>query len=171
MAQGAPLRSQLRRRIFWSAYVIDRMLATSLGRPTSIPDEEIDIEVPFDRDVDSLTNDEATGHTSMTSSLHLIDLVRIVSTIRRRIYRLDEFRSKDPIDLLRDLDEWDARIPKRASDAACTKIPCCTKDWFLSKSLDARLCLLRPLTADSRSADPGHLKLLAQYAADACETQ
>ncbi|GAA5990175.1 hypothetical protein JCM5350_002531 [Sporobolomyces pararoseus] len=167
----SPYILQLRRRVFWSAYRIDRMLATSLGRPTSIADEEIDIELPLDRDVNSLSLDEVKPHTSMTSSLHLLHLIRLVSTIRKRIYRLDEYRTKEPTEFLQALEQWENTIPSVASDPACMTVPCCTRDWFLSKSYDARLCLLRPLTADSKTANPEHLKLIAQSAAEACEIQ
>jgi hypothetical protein len=146
------------------------MLATSLGRPTSIADEEIDIELPLDRDVDSLTLDVVKPHTSMTSALYFIHLARLGSSIRKKIYRLDEERCKDPTESLQALDDWEARIPAIANDAACTTVPCCTKDWFLAKSFDAKLCILRPLTA-SKTSNPEHLKILAQSAAEACEIQ
>ncbi|GAA6022533.1 hypothetical protein JCM11491_005591 [Sporobolomyces phaffii] len=167
----SPYVMQLRRRIFWSTYLMDRMLATSLGRPTSIADEEIDIELPLDRNVDSLDLQSTDTYTSMSSALHLIHLIRLVGTIRRATYRLDGHASKEPTDLLRALAEWDEHIPGIASDPPSVSRPCCTRDWFLSKSADARLCLLRPLTVDSKTSDPEHLKLVAQYSADACEIQ
>ncbi|GAA5870303.1 hypothetical protein JCM16303_001956 [Sporobolomyces ruberrimus] len=164
---------QLRRRIFWSAYLMDRMLATSLGRPTSLADEEIDIELPLDCDVESLSLEQKPdkSYTSMTSSIHLIQLARRFDSARKRIYRLDGQGSKDPNDLLRALEEWESQIPAVSEEATCSSVPCCTRDWFLSKSFDARLCLLRPITVDSKTADPEHLKLLAQFAAEACEIQ
>lgn len=42
-----PLERDMRRRLFWSAYCIDRNLATALGRPPSISDEWISAKVIF----------------------------------------------------------------------------------------------------------------------------
>ncbi|GAA5923003.1 uncharacterized protein JCM15063_003496 [Sporobolomyces koalae] len=170
----SPYIVQLRRRTFWSAYLIDRMLATSLGRPCSIADEEIDNGLPLDYDVFDTVIDRAnppTAPTSMSSSICYLNLIRILGRIRRRMYRLDKPVTRDIRDLLVALDEWETTIPRGAVDPTCSSIPCCSRDWFLSKAFDARLCLLRPLTADSASADPNHLKLVARYAADACEIQ
>jgi len=40
-----PLRLEMRKRVFWCSYGIDRAASISLGRPFGIPDQEIDIEV------------------------------------------------------------------------------------------------------------------------------
>jgi hypothetical protein len=45
----SPYILQLRRRIFWAAYTLDRMMAMSLGRPSGISDSDIDIELPLVR--------------------------------------------------------------------------------------------------------------------------
>ena len=41
-----PLALDLRRRAFWTCYCIDRTLSTTMGRPTSIPEEWITAEMP-----------------------------------------------------------------------------------------------------------------------------
>uniref|UniRef100_A0A060SYU7 ARAD1A19866p n=1 Tax=Blastobotrys adeninivorans TaxID=409370 RepID=A0A060SYU7_BLAAD len=41
-----PLTLDLRRRVFWTCYCIDRVLATVMGRPTGVPDEWITTEIP-----------------------------------------------------------------------------------------------------------------------------
>lgn len=41
-----PLTLDLRRRVFWTCYCIDRVLATVMGRPTGIPDEWITTQIP-----------------------------------------------------------------------------------------------------------------------------
>jgi hypothetical protein len=40
-----PLRLEMRKRVFWCSYGIDRAASMTLGRPFAIPDQEIDIEV------------------------------------------------------------------------------------------------------------------------------
>lgn len=45
---------EMRRRLFWTIYVLERVIAISLGRPFSIPDRQIDVDLPdefFNTDV------------------------------------------------------------------------------------------------------------------------
>ncbi|GAA5832169.1 hypothetical protein JCM11251_004266 [Rhodosporidiobolus azoricus] len=170
----SPYILQLRKRIFWSAYTLDRMMAMSLGRPAGISDHDIDIELPLDYDCVSSTFDldnPPTETTSMTSSIQFIKLMRIESKIQKTAYRVDQPRDTRPEELLRLIDEWEAEIPAIASDPNCPNVPCCSRDWFLTRSADARMYLLRPWTADPRTAEPGLVRLIAKYAADACEIQ
>lgn len=37
---------EMRRRLFWTIYVLERAIAISLGRPLSIPDRQIDVDLP-----------------------------------------------------------------------------------------------------------------------------
>lgn len=39
------LKSQMRRRVFWCSYNLDRAVAITLGRPVGINDSDIDVEV------------------------------------------------------------------------------------------------------------------------------
>jgi hypothetical protein len=99
----SPREAQLRRRLFWSVYIIERYTAWSLGRPFSIAEEEVDAEPP------SNMNDTLNGGEGMHKILHSplmtpeiarkptlgrfiasIQLQRIVSQIHRRIYRVDK---------------------------------------------------------------------------------
>lgn len=40
-----PLELEMRRRLFWITYNLDRLLSQSLGRPPAIPDEFINVPV------------------------------------------------------------------------------------------------------------------------------
>ncbi|KAJ6087998.1 hypothetical protein N7467_006912 [Penicillium canescens] len=98
-----PHEAQLRRRLFWSVYITERYTAWSLGRPSSIAEEEIDTEPPFNID-DSIISDEtiqriSNNHPSMQAQqqkatlgrfIASIRLQRIVSRIHTRIYRVDK---------------------------------------------------------------------------------
>ncbi|KAJ5765930.1 hypothetical protein N7520_005489 [Penicillium odoratum] len=99
-----PHEAELRRRLFWSVYIIERYTAWSLGRPFSIAEEEIDAEPPSNID-DSLTNDDLleriinndlagqgsqTQHGKLGRFIASIQLQRIVSQIHTRIYRVDK---------------------------------------------------------------------------------
>ncbi|GAA6001857.1 hypothetical protein JCM10207_002353 [Rhodosporidiobolus poonsookiae] len=169
-----PYILQLRRRIFWTAYTLDRMLAMSLGRPLGIADHDIDIELPLDYDCVSATFDlqnPPAGATSMTSSILFIKLMRIYSLIHTTAYRVDRPNTERPEPLLRMLDEWETQIPPIAGDEQCYSVPCCSRDWFLWRSADAKMYLLRPRTLDPATAEPELIAHIARYAADACEIQ
>lgn len=98
-----PHEAQLRRRLFWSVYVTERYTAWSLGRPFSIPEEEIDAEPPLNID-DSINSDEIIeqivnnqlGTQAQQQSATIgkfiatIRLQRIVSQIHTRVYRVDK---------------------------------------------------------------------------------
>ena len=42
------LQVELRKRVFWCAYVIETQAAVMLGRPLGIPYQEVDVEVRFE---------------------------------------------------------------------------------------------------------------------------
>jgi hypothetical protein len=112
------LHSQLRKRIFWTAYTLDRMMAMSLGRPTGISDRDIDIGLPFNVDCVDLNptaplDDSIT--TSSTSSNRLIELKRIESRIQKHAYRVDRPTIEPPDELLQAIAEWETRIPAEAA--------------------------------------------------------
>lgn len=94
--------TELRRRLFWSVYIIERYTAWSLGRPFSVAEEEIDAAPPANID-DSITTDsviekilhnrpagrERTHKGTLGRFIASIQLQRIVSRIHTRIYRVD----------------------------------------------------------------------------------
>ncbi|GAA5947025.1 hypothetical protein JCM10213_007279 [Rhodosporidiobolus nylandii] len=149
-------------------------MAMSLGRPTSIPDHDIDIELPLDYHCGQATFDldnPPSGPTSMTSSIQFIKLMRIESLIQKTAYRVDKASDQRPEPLLRMIDEWVEQIPAIATDPKCHETPCCSRDWFLSRAADARMYLLRPHTTNVATAEPELVKLMAKYAAEACAIQ
>ncbi|KAL4965826.1 transcription factor domain-containing protein [Aspergillus stella-maris] len=96
-----PYEAQRRKRLFWSVYLNERSVSWSLGRPFSIPDEEIDVLPPADVD-DSLSEDapehlfqqprnpeEQWEGPNIRCFIACIKLSRISSTTRSRVYRLD----------------------------------------------------------------------------------
>jgi len=44
--QHGRIELEMRRRLFWTIYVLERVIAISLGRPFSIPDRQIDVDLP-----------------------------------------------------------------------------------------------------------------------------
>ncbi|KIR68094.1 hypothetical protein I314_01588 [Cryptococcus bacillisporus CA1873] len=116
-----PRRYEMKKRVFWAVYSLDRMMSAQLGRPSGIQDRDIDVELPLNVDVDfnqpealaamqsqqldmmdgKRPGDEyANGYgpvTSMTSAIHNIRLNQLKHRIQDAIYRLDKplFPTKD----------------------------------------------------------------------------
>ncbi|KAB8209559.1 fungal-specific transcription factor domain-containing protein [Aspergillus parasiticus] len=98
-----PLEAQLRRRLFWSVYVIERHVSWSLGRPFSIAEDEIDVQIPLDIDdptsryvgvehaMDDVSSDIAHGTNIPTIRRFIatVHLQRIMSRLHTKIYRVD----------------------------------------------------------------------------------
>ena len=110
-----PFTTQIRRRLFWVVYYLERVVSMSLGRPFSISDRHIDLDLPLDVDDDTLdpallTNPQPHSKpTSLTFAIYLFKLRRIDSRIQHKIYRADRplssLRPKmDPLYL--ELEEW-----------------------------------------------------------------
>ncbi|KAJ5988509.1 hypothetical protein N7481_003719 [Penicillium waksmanii] len=110
-----PFTTQMRRRLFWTVYYLERVVSMSLGRPFSISDRHIDLDLPIDVDDDIqdpalLTASQVPGKTTtLTFAIYLFKLRRIDSRIQHKIYRADRPLSSlrlkmDPLYL--ELEEW-----------------------------------------------------------------
>ncbi|BAE65318.1 unnamed protein product [Aspergillus oryzae RIB40] len=107
--------AQLRRRLFWTVYYLERVVSMSLGRPFSIADRNIDLPLPLDvdddvRDPTVLSAAPPTDRpTTMTFALFLIKVRQIDSKVQHKIYRADRplhtLRSKMDR-LFLELEEW-----------------------------------------------------------------
>ncbi|CAJ2506908.1 Uu.00g080940.m01.CDS01 [Anthostomella pinea] len=92
-----PFAIQMRRRLFWSIYSLERTIAISLGRPLSIPDRQIDIELPQEDARGGAREDSSSPHCSiaprrpsLSLAISLFELRRIESRIQHSIYRADK---------------------------------------------------------------------------------
>lgn len=99
-----PYEGQLRRRLFWSVYFLERVIAVSLGRPYSIADRDIDVGLPLEID-DTIRDDGLISRTqavalsptfqssrpssNLTLGIQCIRLARLESYIQTTIYRVD----------------------------------------------------------------------------------
>lgn len=100
-----PYEGQLRRRLFWTVYFLERVIAVSLGRPYSIADRDIDATLPLEID-DTVRDDGLIARTlavapsptfqasrpssNITLALQCIQLKRLESHIQESIYRVDK---------------------------------------------------------------------------------
>jgi hypothetical protein len=106
---------QIRRRCFWAAYNLDRIIMSSLHIPPSIPDSMITAKLYSnvdDEDLPLIASQlpyeaeipDATVLTSLSPSLHIVQCRRIQSEITAHTLRYD-FESQ-----LEDLLDWRIRI-------------------------------------------------------------
>lgn len=120
-----PFEAQLQRRLFWSIYALESILAGTLGRPVSLSDCDIDQPFPLAIDNDDClsrasTEDEYTSHLHhqptyslaqfvLLSKLHIFE-----ARIQRTVYRVD--RSVQALQpkmyrLIEDLEAWLLTLP------------------------------------------------------------
>jgi hypothetical protein len=122
------LEAQLRRRLFWSVYALESILAGALGRPMSLSDCDIDQPLPLSiNDSDHMqginTNyvhgsmtlgQEAYPPTNLTQFILLSQLRTFEARIQRTIYRVDRTISAlqpKMYRLISDLDAWRQNLP------------------------------------------------------------
>lgn len=120
--------AQLRRRLFWSVYALESILAGTLGRPISLSDCDIDQPLPFSiDDADRMTNvpsnylhtapeslQRAYPHTNLTQFILLSQLHVFEARIQRTVYRVDrKVAALEPKmhRLLADLEAWKQNMP------------------------------------------------------------
>lgn len=83
--QFTPFVKDLRRRLFWCAYSLDRQICVYLGRPFGIPEESISTKFPVELDDCLINPNEEHDFTNTSNSL---PTYKIISTNFFRIRRL-----------------------------------------------------------------------------------
>jgi len=117
---------EMRKRLFWFCYTMDRQISIPLGRPFSISDRDIDVVLPLDVDEScqdirllelASTLDPDAPHvesTNLTAFLHILRLRRIESSVQQSIYRVDQAVNvtDEEVDYyLEQLEKWKNKIP------------------------------------------------------------
>lgn len=116
-------QSAMKRRVFWCAYVLDRNLGISLGRPFSLRDEAFDVEFPDEGDNDEelahpgafpigggLSPNIVVARASFSGSIYLFRMTKILSNIKTTIHRVSQPSvGKWQVDL----PEWQAGIHRQ----------------------------------------------------------
>lgn len=121
----SPLEAQLQRRLFWSIYALESILAGTLGRPISLSDCDIDQPLPLAIDDDerlsrASSEDEYQSNTDNNVPQSLIQFVLLSqlhvfeARIQRTIYRVD--RTVDSLQpkmhrVVADLEAWHQELP------------------------------------------------------------
>lgn len=129
------LLQDLKSRIFWSAYGIERINGLVLGRPFSISD--IDIDAPFPLD----------NNNEVRIACHVIKLRRIQSSIYTFIYKpiqlVDTPEDLDAtrVEIMLELNEWMSTFPYKDNANSTFE----TNNWSLISYHNSILLLLRPV--------------------------
>jgi hypothetical protein len=150
-----------------NSYTLDRMVSLLLGRPPGISDDDIDAELP------SIEEGPADSKP-MASAVHYIKLKQLESKIQRAVFSVGRRTAISPADVrqfLQALEQWEQEIPEESLLEDHWAVPCCSRDWFLLRAVEARLHLLRPLCDEEGEMTRHFLPLLAQTAAQGCELQ
>ncbi|KAI1012814.1 hypothetical protein LB504_008494 [Fusarium proliferatum] len=152
-----PTFDQRRKRIFWTAYVLERSVARTMGRPHSISDRDIDVALPANID-DELDTDEAilaaisksSQHpslvTTLTPAIHIFRLQQIDSKISYTVCRVDKdvsaIKPHKVARLRQALEVWKTTIPQ--TDPENKPHPYLTTDYHMIQYHKAIILLNLP---------------------------
>ncbi|KAF4445209.1 transcription activator acu-15 [Fusarium acutatum] len=153
----SPILDERRKRIFWTAYMLERSVARTMGRPHSISDRDIDVALPANID-DELDTDEAilatiaesnqhpSKITALTPAIHVFRLQQIDSKISHTVCRVDKdvsaIKPHKVARLRQALEEWKAAIPH--SDPENKPHPYLTTDYHMIQYHKAIILLNLP---------------------------
>lgn len=127
-----PLVYQQRMLTFWSAYSLERTISSSFGRPFTLSDLDIDVDLPINIDESitdgsllikeyylTLKDRKSKNVTSRMQAIHHFKFVKIESEIQNKIYRVDtEFESiprEEINDIILKMKQWASDIPPSSS--------------------------------------------------------
>lgn len=139
-----------RKRLFWSVYMMDRMVSTIRGRPLGIRDEDIDIEFPSQSDYDEIPNWKIGKVPSIEVPLHIIRLRHISGRILQDLYTPQNKNLDDnaKMILVRNLHQllvaWRKSMPFPLEELKNLYIPHLTTAWFDLNYYNMVIMLYRP---------------------------
>ncbi|KAK1145789.1 hypothetical protein N8T08_004030 [Aspergillus melleus] len=112
-----------RNRVWWTAYILDRSWSYMLGKPVSIPDEDIDVDLPSDVQPSSQSTAEDFADTAyLTAGVHVARIgAQIAASIYGRRPQVNTF-SQRVRQALQDLDGWLQGLPATLR-AAISQVP------------------------------------------------
>ncbi|KAL4895443.1 fungal-specific transcription factor domain-containing protein [Aspergillus ambiguus] len=114
------LERELRKRIFWSAYTLDKYLSVMFGRPRLLHDEDTDQELPDEMNDDDMLEEDPKRRTGsadcmMIASVLHFRLGRILGEISRELYTVNPRSRDSPLDtavhLVSELEKWRETAP------------------------------------------------------------
>ncbi|ERT01382.1 hypothetical protein HMPREF1624_02628 [Sporothrix schenckii ATCC 58251] len=141
----SPAQARTMRRLFWSAYVLDRFIALSFKRPFSIAENDIETHIPDDDDAEPMWR-------------RFIQIKRLESRIQTDVYGLGEphaVRRARLGPLLRAVDAWGASLDVDGDAASASPQLTCAERVYLRLQWHAAVAqLLRPFLSVLPADDP-----------------
>ncbi|RDW66537.1 hypothetical protein BP6252_10172 [Coleophoma cylindrospora] len=130
-----------RKRLFFSLYMMDRMVSIALGRPFSIRDEDVEIEPFADVDDDDLMDTDSLSQkhlalSAMAVPLHILQLRKIAGEIFHEVYtnknrHLDTMeRDRIVAGLHEKLIHWRRTMPFPLPESQVPRVPQLSTTWF-----------------------------------------
>ncbi|KAE8377409.1 acetyl-CoA synthetase-like protein [Aspergillus bertholletiae] len=117
---NAYLEREIRKRIFWSTYTLDKYLSVMFGRPRLIHEEDHDQELPDEVNDEDMSQDDVhrrigSPDCMMIASVLHYRLGRILGEVSRQLYTINP-RSREPplevaVRLTAELEEWKRTAP------------------------------------------------------------
>ncbi|KAF9346225.1 Transcriptional activator of fatty acid utilization, partial [Mortierella sp. AD094] len=116
-----PLETEIRKRLWWACYIMDRWVSASMGRPLAIDDNDCDVDYPSEIDQDwidsespssPLEHSEKVREESSFSLQYFVEnikLAQILGQILRRIYGATT-RNHGPIQVRSTVAELDSML-------------------------------------------------------------
>ncbi|KAJ5906148.1 uncharacterized protein N7473_003064 [Penicillium subrubescens] len=111
---------ELRKRVFWSVYTLDKYLSIMFGRPRLLHDEDIDQEFPGEMNDEDLLEEDPTRRTGSTDSMMIASVLhyrlgRILGEISRQLYSINPLSRDSPLEtaarLTSELEKWKESVP------------------------------------------------------------
>jgi hypothetical protein len=143
----------MKKRIFWSAYALDRNISVALGRPFCIQDRDINVELPLQLTDEQLLEENPPQKSlppniyDMSTFKHIIRLRQIHSKILRKFYPVntseqDGMQFQEARDQIRAaLEQWIMSTPRYISPTTATFQ---SFEWFQIAYNHALILLYRP---------------------------
>lgn len=105
-----------RKRLFWTAFVLDRIFASKLNHPPAIQDDDIDLDLPSELPTSTPSNNFGDAEYNVAN----ITLARLLSSIIRCVYSVRRQAEGTCADVssraqvcLNDLECWYKALPRR----------------------------------------------------------
>ncbi|KAJ5923626.1 hypothetical protein N7454_008871 [Penicillium verhagenii] len=136
------LELELRKRIFWSVYTLDKYLSIMFGRPRLLHDEDIDQELPDEINDEDLLEEDPMRRTGTTDSMMIASVLhyrlgRILGEISRQLYSINPLSRDSPLDtavrLTSELERWKESVPPLFNSVQPTSLipPLCRQSQVL----------------------------------------
>lgn len=103
---------QLRVRAWWTVYILDRMLASKVGYPTLIRDDDIEVGLPCDTGLNDEQKADFVNANYLSANARLAKVAGDIITTLYNRKRLSETFSQRVQNIFKSLRDWFATLPE-----------------------------------------------------------